>query len=149
MTLFFSYPRAGLFFPFFFGCVLDEFVRLMVATCNLAFCVIARGVFLGSSKSNQFQGISTQENALSCGLIFSCINFSSNAPKQTHTIFQAARKVTYNFRGIKSIHSLSKTLQLVLKSKTQPKQKKKTPRWKSKRKTYQRIQDFGALALAH
>jgi len=104
--------------------VLDEFVRLMVATCNLAFCVIARGVFLGSSKSNQFQGISTQENALSCGLIFSCINFSSNAPKQTHTIFQAARKVTYNFRGIKSIHSLSKTLQLVLKSKTQPKQKK-------------------------
>lgn len=30
------------------------FVRLMVATSNLAFCVIVRGVFPSSSKSNQF-----------------------------------------------------------------------------------------------
>jgi len=147
MTLFFFLiPERVYFSLFFFGCVLDEFVRLMVATCNLAFCVIARGVFLGSSKSNQFQGISTQENALSCGLIFSWINFSSNAPKQTHTIFQAARQVTYNFRGIKSIHSLSKTLQLVLKSKTQPKQKKKPPDEKVREK---HIKGSKTLALAH
>lgn len=95
-------------------CVLDDFVLLMVATCNLAFCVIARGVlplrahfvsfgflFLLSFRSlflyllwPAFFPQEAKENAWLRVLI------SSATP---HTIFHLQQKrETYNFIGIKS-----------------------------------------------
>lgn len=83
-------------------CVLDDFVLLMVATCNLAFCVIARGVlavrhrfffsslfiFLNTYLLGIFH-LSERQGKRKCFVLAAFVLISTATP---HTIFQLVSK---------------------------------------------------------